>query len=188
MRAHLIATVAASVLGGLFAIQASAEPARRSGDIVNFFTTQPATPGVAGHGPQGLGASRGLCIGTESECGVPPPPKPAAGLNLLVNFDLNSDRLTPQAKENLNEFVKALQDPRLAGQSFAVEGYTDATGTPQYNLDLSSRRAEAVVKYLDAAGVKSTRLSAKGFGEGHPIGSGPYDPLNRRVEMRRAAN
>jgi outer membrane protein OmpA-like peptidoglycan-associated protein len=179
MRAHLVAVLAACALGGAGVLPAAAAPARQASDIVNFFATQ-STPA--------LGASRGLCIGTQSECGAPAPAKPVAGLNLLVNFDLNSDRLTPQAKENLNEFVKALQDPRLSNLSFSVDGYTDATGTTDYNRKLSERRAKAVVEYLDAKGVSAKRLTAEGFGESKPIGAGPFDPVNRRVEMRRLAH
>ncbi|HVV93441.1 MAG TPA: OmpA family protein [Hyphomicrobiales bacterium] len=178
MGARLAAAFAAGVLGAAWAFAAAAEPARSAGDIVNFFASQ-------GQSASKLGASRGLCIGTQSECGVPAPAKPAAGLNLLVNFDLNSDRLTPEAKQNLDEFVKALKDPRLSGLSFTVDGYTDATGTKDYNQRLSERRAEAVVRYLDENGIAPKRLSAKGYGQEKPIGAGPFDPVNRRVEMRR---
>jgi outer membrane protein OmpA-like peptidoglycan-associated protein len=172
---RLAAVVAVALLGTGWSFAASAEPARSAGDIVNYFASQKPA----------LGASRGLCIGTAQEGGAPQPARPAPGLNLLVNFDLNSDRLTPQAKQNLNEFVKALKDPRLSGLSFAVDGYTDATGSKDYNMSLSERRAEAVVHYLDENGIAPNRLTAKGFGEARPIGAGPYDPVNRRVEMRR---
>jgi outer membrane protein OmpA-like peptidoglycan-associated protein len=175
VHARLVAAVAIAFLGTGWSLAASAEPARSAGEIVNFFASQKPN----------LGASRGLCIGTAQECGAPQPAKPAPGLNLLVNFDLNSDRLTADAKRNLDEFVKALKDPRLSGLSFSVDGYTDATGTEDYNKKLSERRAEAVVRYLDENGVAPNRLAAKGYGEEHPIGAGPFDPVNRRVEMRR---
>ena len=66
-----------------------------------------------------------------------------------------------------------------------VDGYTDTTGSDQYNLDLSQRRAEAVADILVGGGVAQDRISpAKGFGETHlkvPTGDNVNEPRNRRV-------
>jgi outer membrane protein OmpA-like peptidoglycan-associated protein len=134
---------------------------------------------------------RALCVGTETECNeqaqaaaAAPPPQP---FDLLVTFEFNSNALTSQAKQNLNEFAKALKDPRLSGGKFAVEGHTDARGGDRYNLVLSQKRAGAVVKYLASAGVRPDRLLAKGYGKEKPRdGTDPLDPVNRRVEARLA--
>lgn len=69
-----------------------------------------------------------------------------------------------------------------------VEGHTDWTGTSEYNLRLSQRRAEAVVRYLvDEGGVKPERLVAIGFGESQPVvpNARTKEELakNRRVEF-----
>jgi len=67
-----------------------------------------------------------------------------------------------------------------------VEGHTDSTGSEQYNLDLSRRRAEAVLGFLAEEGVAPTRLSAEGLGMSRPI-AGNDTPegrsKNRRVEI-----
>ena len=78
-----------------------------------------------------LGAGRGLCIGTAQECDKTAP-KPA-GLDMLINFDLDSANLTGQAKQNLEEFAKALHNNQLDSARFVVEGYTDGRGSEQYN-------------------------------------------------------
>ncbi len=152
---------------------ALAGPAQTSDKIVKFFADQ-----------VDLGQSRGICVGTQAQCADSTQSKPAAGLDMLVNFDLNSARLTPDARAKLEEFVKALQDNRLSQLHFVVAGYTDASGSERYNEDLSVRRAQSVMAFLLENGVKPARLKAVGFGETHPRVADPYDPVNRRVEMR----
>ena len=100
----------------------------------------------------------------------------------MVNFEFDSDQLTPSAKENLDQFAKALLDPKLKGQKFEIDGHTDATGTEVYNLGLSERRANAVVSYLTAQGLDPADLVAKGFGMTKLRVTDPYSPQNRRVE------
>ena len=130
-----------------------------------------------------LGAERGICIGTAEECGTSTAPA-AAGFDLMVNFDLNSDELSDSAKANLLEFSKALEDPRLGNATFSIEGHTDATGPEAYNLQLSERRADAVVRFLRQQGADPSRFTVKGLGEGDPRSDDPFDPINRRVETR----
>lgn len=129
-----------------------------------------------------LGATRGICIGTAEECSTDQPSP--SGLDMLINFDLDSAELTEQARTNLNEFAKALKDQRLSAATFVVEGYTDASGEEQYNDRLSERRAQAVTAFLLANGVNIERVKAIGMGEKNPRVPDPYDPVNRRVEMR----
>jgi len=112
---------------------------------------------------------------------VPATPEP---FDLVVNFDYNSDNLTSSAKENLDEFSKALKDPQLASSAFLVEGHTDARGGNRYNQLLSERRARAVVQYLEVKGIRSQNLEWRGFGKNRPRAKDPYDPANRRVEAR----
>ena len=129
--------------------------------------------------------SRGICVGTKEEC----EPKQASGsdalgFNLQVTFNVDSADLTDDAKANLGEFSKALKDARLAAAKFAVEGYTDASGSETYNMSLSERRAKSVVDFLAAQGVDTAMLSPQGFGETSPKSSDPLAPENRRVETR----
>src|SRR5688572_6840758 len=104
--------------------------AYKATDIIERFAPKPS-----------LGATRGLCIGTEAQCGhSAPKPQANVSFDLVVNFDYNSDDLTSSAKQNLDEFATALKDERLAASAFVVEGHTDGKGADSYNLELSERR------------------------------------------------
>lgn len=142
-------------------------------DIVKFFASA-----------ADLGKARGICVGTEAECGDKAGAPVPTGLDMLINFDLNSADLTPNARTKLSQFAEALKDSRLKAHSFTVEGYTDASGSETYNDGLSDRRARSVASFLLASGIEPSRLKAKGMGESKPRVADPYDPENRRVEMR----
>ena len=154
---------------------ALADPAFKASDIVSHFA-----PSL------NLGASRSVCIGSESECAKTAPVAPAAasGFDLVVNFEYNSDTLTRQARSNLDEFAKALKDPRLSPAAFVVEGHTDGMGSDEFNLELSIRRAKSVVAYLEGHGVSAEKLEAKGYGKQKLLVPDPAAKQNRRVETR----
>ncbi|WP_134496563.1 OmpA family protein [Microvirga pakistanensis] len=157
---------------------ALADPAYKARDIIQHFAPKAE-----------LGPSRGLCIGHEGECGGQGPPAsvtpPTAAFDLVVTFDYDSDTLTRDARENLDEFAKALKDPQLAATSFRVEGHTDARGSDRYNLSLSERRAASVVRYLTEIGIEPGRLKPRGYGKTQPRTPDPNDASNRRVETVR---
>ncbi|MFA6153338.1 OmpA family protein [Mesorhizobium sp.] len=161
----------------LVSTHASADPVQKSEDIVKFFA-----------GAADLGKSRGICVGTEEECKsktkAKDEPAEKSSLDMLINFGLDSAELDTTARAELDEFAKALKDSRLSTFSFVVEGYTDATGTVHYNEGLSQRRARSVAAFLTASGIEASRIDAIGLGERNPRSPNPYDPLNRRVEMR----
>ena len=168
------AVLAVSVSASL--APARADPAYSAENVVKIFLKQ--KDALKG------GRTRALCVGTAADCKkqeaaeAPPPVQ----FDLLANFEFNSDKLTPTARENLDQFAKALKDPRLAGSKFEIDGHTDATGPEEYNLGLSERRADAVVSYLASEGIDQSLLVAKGFGKTKPRVANPYSPLNRRVE------
>lgn len=67
-----------------------------------------------------------------------------------------------------------------------IEGFTDSTGSADFNLDLSRRRAEAVRNLLVERGVEGSRIETDGLGEAYPVadnGSAGGRQLNRRVEI-----
>jgi outer membrane protein OmpA-like peptidoglycan-associated protein len=67
-----------------------------------------------------------------------------------------------------------------------VNGYTDTTGAPDKNLDISQRRAHAVAGALASYGVPGNRIAAQGFGETNPrikTGENVNEPRNRRIEI-----
>ncbi len=102
-----------------------------------------------------------------------------------VKFEFDSDRLTPKAREILNEVAATLQ--AYPSISVELEGHTDAIGSDSYNLGLSERRAIAVKTYLEGRGVKGRRMTPVGYGESRPIASNDTDEgreENRRVELR----
>lgn len=181
MRKQPAMTAIAVFSAGFYVLQALPAQAQtyKADDIVKHF--QPATPLPA------PSATRGLCIGTEADCnkaGHVVKPAAVAAFDLVVRFKYNSDVLEPDAKINLDEFAKALKTPQLATSSFLVEGHTDAAGRPGYNLDLSERRAQAVVRYLSDRGVDTAKLAARGYGQSKPVVADPFSGDNRRVETR----
>lgn len=106
-----------------------------------------------------------------------------------VLFELDSARITPEGMALLNEVAGWLERHPGSG-SVEVGGHCDSRGTPAYNLDLSERRAAAVVNALVGYGVGRERLHARGYGETRPVlrpGQGSAAEVytaNRRVEFR----
>jgi outer membrane protein OmpA-like peptidoglycan-associated protein len=149
----------------------AAGPQYTANELVNFLVKA-----------KDAGPTRGICVGTAEECR-----SNAVGFDMMVNFELNSATLTPQAMDNLTQVSRALADPRLKGVNFEVDGYTDATGTTAFNNALSERRAQSVRDYLVSQGIPAVRLDPQGFGEASPRATNPYDPVNRRVEIRLSA-
>jgi OOP family OmpA-OmpF porin len=68
-------------------------------------------------------------------------------------------------------------------QHVQVQGHTDNRGDPAANLELSQRRAESVVQWLINAGVESSRLEAKGYGDTRPLVPN-LTPANRARNRR----
>ncbi len=101
----------------------------------------------------------------------------------VIYFDSGKASFKPKTVETLEKVVAILVEYPTA--EFDVEGHTDSVGSAKFNLKLSQKRAEAVVEYLKAHGVKST-LNAKGYGETKPIASNRTRAgraKNRRVEI-----
>ena len=101
-------------------------------------------------------------------------------------------QLSANGKQTLNQYVAQLQS--LHDAKVVVYGYTDnlPVGAPlkrtgiANNIDLSSRRADNVVAYLESQGVNPSMISAKGFGDTHPVASNDTADgraKNRRIEI-----
>jgi len=123
---------------------------------------------------------------------APPPPSPVtapapmvqSARSYLVFFDWDKATLTDRAQQIIRD--AADNSTHVQYTRIDVNGYTDTSGTPQYNMELSIRRAEAVKNELIKDGVPSTTITTRGFGETHllvPTGSGVREPQNRRVEI-----
>jgi OOP family OmpA-OmpF porin len=102
-----------------------------------------------------------------------------------VNFEVNSSRLTANAKVILNQVADSLA--AASGMRVEIGGHTDAQGSDAFNQKLSERRAQAVKDYLISRGIDAARLESKGYGEAQPVDSNETvegRELNRRVEMK----
>ncbi len=102
-----------------------------------------------------------------------------------IFFDFDKVTLKPESFSELNRLVKLMGE--RATMTVTIEGHADATGTEQYNLDLSRRRAAAVQKYITGKGVDQSRVSIAFFGESKPVESNATKEgrrKNRRVEFR----
>jgi outer membrane protein OmpA-like peptidoglycan-associated protein len=106
--------------------------------------------------------------------------------SVSVPFKFNQYTLAADAKQNLDKMADDLKsDKRFF---IAVEGYTDSTGTKQYNEDLSRRRADSVVTYLVAKhDIPIARIHLIGLGMERPIDEGHNRAArakNRRVDVK----
>lgn len=110
------------------------------------------------------------------------------GLEILdrVYFRVNSDRILSRSNRLLANVATVLNNhPEIT--RIRVEGHTDDRGDDDYNMELSQKRAEAVVTFLTERGeVAAERLEARGFGETRPIEDNETRQgraANRRVEF-----
>jgi OOP family OmpA-OmpF porin len=111
-------------------------------------------------------------------------PAPAPARTYLVFFDWDKSDLTDKAKAIIADAADA--STKVQTTQIAVNGYTDLSGTAEYNQKLSVRRAEAVAGELVRLGVKRDEIDIKGFGESNPLvptAPGVREPQNRRVEI-----
>lgn len=106
-----------------------------------------------------------------------------------VYFATNKSDINANSKLALDKLVKIFNDN--PDTDILIEGHTDDVGTDAYNLKLSERRARSVGDYLTAAGIRSSRLIIKWYGESQPKVENNSDAnrsLNRRVEFVITAN
>jgi len=107
-----------------------------------------------------------------------------------VYYDWNSANLSDISKAQLDQLLvimKMNEDVNLE-----LTSHTDSRGAEEYNLNLSQRRANAVIEYLSKNGIRKKRLSAEGRGETDPLSpcdiEGPCSEndhaINRRTEIK----
>jgi OOP family OmpA-OmpF porin len=130
------------------------------------------------------GAAKAQCGQRARSRGIAPVSDMAA---IKVLFAFNSAALSPEATRTLDEIGKALTSSDLKSYCFVVEGYTDNIGSDAYNLKLSERRAQSVVRYLkEHFHIEGDRLEATGYGERQPIADNSTEEgrqKNRRVQI-----
>jgi outer membrane protein OmpA-like peptidoglycan-associated protein len=103
-----------------------------------------------------------------------------------VQFGFGRSALTDEAKQKLDEAVRNLEGMRA--YVVEVHGFTDRIGNPQYNLELSRKRADEVVRYLTVQHeIPLRRVRVLGVGSAKPVEEGrtrAANAANRRVEIR----
>ena len=112
-------------------------------------------------------------------------PVSAQTISMEIQFKVNSAELTQQALVQLAPLGAALNSDELSGLAFKLEGHTDASGSDQYNLSLSQRRAQSVGQYLrQNFAVDPTSLQLIGKGETDLLDwNNPTSGVNRRVAI-----
>lgn len=110
-----------------------------------------------------------------------------SGKTIVLNnvfFETASYELKKESFPELNKLTKFLQINKEI--KVEISGHTDNVGDKAYNLDLSEKRAEAVVDYLIAQGVSSERMISKGYGYSKPVDTNNTHEgraKNRRTEL-----
>lgn len=103
--------------------------------------------------------------------------------NLFFEFD--KAVLKPASYAELNRLAKVLKNTKSS--KIEIAGHTDDKGASSYNLELSKKRAAAVVAYLVGEGVDAAKLESVGYGETKPLvknSSEENRSINRRVEFK----
>jgi OmpA-OmpF porin, OOP family len=111
-------------------------------------------------------------------------PAPAPARTYLVFFDWDKADLSARAHQIIAE--AAQNSTKVQVTRIEVNGYADRTGTAQYNMVLSRKRADNVAAELVKDGVPKNIISIQAFGDTHllvPTGPGVREPQNRRVEI-----
>ncbi len=106
-----------------------------------------------------------------------------------VRFDTSKSTLTAAAKANLDKLVPVFN--QYPDTNIQIYGYTDSTGSAEYNLTLSNQRAASVKSYLSGKGLSSSRFVTTGLGIADPIATNETlegRSQNRRVEFAITAN
>jgi len=124
-------------------------------------------------------AARGIAVEGQQA------PAQENSVDLTVNFEFNSAKLTNDGMISLDALGTALSDPDLRSARFRIAGHTDAVGSDSYNQKLSEARALAVRTYLaQSHGLNPGNFDVVGYGKTQLYD--PNDPtaaINRRVQV-----
>jgi OmpA-OmpF porin, OOP family len=114
----------------------------------------------------------------------PTPERMKYCITLNIEYDIDKADIRPEYNPEVarvGDFMK-----KYPTTTAVIEGYTDEVGGDDYNIQLSQRRAESVVKSLvDNFGIDPSRLSAKGYGKTRPIANNASDAgkqKNRHID------
>lgn len=117
---------------------------------------------------------------------APPPPRPPVPKKVTFStdslFDFDKSTVKPAGKEELDKFAAELRGANF--DVIKVTGHTDRIGSHDYNMKLSTRRAEAVKAYLvESAGIPADRIAASGVDGSEPV-TKPEDCKGKKVSKK----
>ena len=119
----------------------------------------------------------------------PPPPPPPPVVQMAQNFqkvffELDSASLSEAGRQVLLENVEIMRDnPNIR---IEVQGHADERGTTEYNMALGEKRAKAVLNFMSAQGIGSSRVRIVSYGEEQPMSRSSSEVAwsqNRRCEF-----
>jgi len=134
--------------------------------------------------PDDIAACRDAFMKALAELEKPlPAPAPAAvkPSEFMVFFDWDRYNLTAEGQRILDQALAYIKQNNI--RTVRVVGHTDTSGSPQYNLGLSKRRANAVAQYFEKSGIPRSAIQTEGVGETDlmvPTKDGVREPQNRR--------
>jgi peptidoglycan-associated lipoprotein len=147
-------------------------------------TSQPVSSNGAqsnGAGGSGLNEVQGVTAGGGSQQGNGSAP---VGIARLVYFDFDSSEIRPEFVATVAAHARTLSGN--ASLKVRLEGHTDERGSPEYNIGLGERRAQAVKRALLLQGVGEAQVTTVSYGEERPAVAGQTEEAwakNRRVEI-----
>lgn len=106
-----------------------------------------------------------------------------------IEFDFGKATIRPDSKPVLDNVVEKLK--KFPGVRVAIVGHTDNVGSPEANLELSRRRADAVKQFLVDAGIDASRIETDGKGDTDPVATNETEEgraKNRRIVFDIIAN
>lgn len=101
-----------------------------------------------------------------------------------IEFESNATTMLPRSRATLDQLITILR--RAPNTAIEIGGHTDKYGAPDYNLQLSRRRAEAVRRYFISHGL-TNQFTAVGYGDSRPLSVAQTRAglqRNRRIELR----
>ena len=101
-----------------------------------------------------------------------------------IEFESNATTMLPRSRATLDQLITILR--RAPNTAIEIGGHTDRYGAPDYNLQLSRRRAEAVRHYFISHGL-TNQFTAVGYGDSRPLSVAQTRAglqRNRRIELR----
>jgi OOP family OmpA-OmpF porin len=172
------------------------------GITFNFGGAPDVVPDVPDLPPATRTCTDGTVVPAGAACPMPPPPPgptpcpngssvpygqtcpPTIVGPFIVFFDWDRADITPQAAAILDNAASQYQ--QTGNAQVVLAGHADRSGSDQYNVGLSQRRADNVRQYLAGRGISDGAMRTEAFGESRPLvetADGVREPQNRRVEI-----